>query len=325
MTAAGDDATQAPPQRHASGRWRVVRVLLGLAAVLFVSLALMRGWQQVDDYPWELRPWWLAASAGAFTLFYVSQAAGWWLILRVFSIRCGALAAGATWSKSILARYIPGTVFMWLGRALMSHAQGLDVARVSAAMVYEQALAVGGALIAVAAVLATTGAGGASAAWSVAGVPLVLALLHPRLFRWAADRVLRLLRRPALSVALPLGSALALLCYYVAAWLLAGAAAWLLARGVTDVGTEVLAEVIVAVALGYLAGMVAFFVPSGLGVKEAATAGVLAAELGASVALAWSVLLRLWQTGVEVAFVGVLVLVERRFAGDDVPRTGEME
>ena len=52
------------------------------------------------------------------------------------------------WGKSILARYMPGNVFMFVGRAWMSHAQGLPLERVTAAMVYEQALGVCSALLA---------------------------------------------------------------------------------------------------------------------------------------------------------------------------------
>ena len=81
-------------------------------------------------------------SGVAFLAFYFAQAAFWWLLLR----GCGAPSpfwpAASVWGKSILARYVPGNVFMFVGRAWMSHSRGLPVERVTAAMVYEQALGV---------------------------------------------------------------------------------------------------------------------------------------------------------------------------------------
>ncbi len=84
-----------------------------------------------------------------------------------------------------------------------------------------------------------------------------------------------------------------------------------LARGTVGAGADTLALVIAAYALAYVAGMAAFVVPSGVGVREAVLAGALRAEVGGPVALAWAVLLRLWQTAIEVVFVGLVLLAER--------------
>ena len=87
------------------------------------------------------------------------------------------------WGKSILARYVPGNVFMFVGRAWMSHAQGLPVERVSAAMVYEQALGVCAAPARGGRPLPLLGVPpAASPALSLLAIPLFIVLLHPRVF-----------------------------------------------------------------------------------------------------------------------------------------------
>ena len=68
--------------------------------------------------------------------------------------------------------------------------------------------------------------------------------------------------------------------------------------------------VIVAYALAYVAGMVAFFIPSGIGVREAVLTASLSKELPGGVALTWALLLRLWVTVVELVFVGLVVGIE---------------
>jgi len=291
---------------------RVAQYVLAAAAVAFVGLALGRSWEEVQAYEWTLSPGWLVLSALAFLAFYVMQALAWWMLLRSFDLRVPARWAAAAWGQSILARYVPGNVFMALGRALASQRRGLGLRRVSAAMVYEQALAFCAALVTVGLLFPFWSYRPRVTALSLLGIPLLLALLHPRVFAPLADRVLHALGRDRLGVELSFGKVGALLCYYVAAWFVAGLACWTLARAVNDAGADLLPTVTVAFAFAFVVGMVAFVFPGGLGVREAVLAAALGGALGAGVALAWAVLLRLWQIAVEVVFVGLVTLVERR-------------
>ena len=140
---------------------------------------------------------------------------------------------------------------------------------------------------------------------------MLLVLLHPGVFRPLADRVLHLARRGPLEATLSYPTVLALLCYYLVTWLLVGVGAWCLLEGVTEAGAGLLPETVLAYSFAYIAGMVAFVFPSGIGVREAVLAGSLGDELGTGVALAWAVLLRLWQIAIELALVAVLTLIER--------------
>jgi uncharacterized membrane protein YbhN (UPF0104 family) len=136
--------------RDAGRRHRVLRAVqavLTIAALVFVALALARSWDEVQAYEWSLHPVWLAVSGLLILAFYVLQAAGWWMLLRSLALHVPVRWAAASWGRSIIARYIPGNVFMVLGRALSSQRRGLELRRVSAAMVYEQALAFCAALV----------------------------------------------------------------------------------------------------------------------------------------------------------------------------------
>ena len=93
----------------------------------------------------------------------------------------------------------------------------------------------------------------------------------------------------------------------------AGLAMWTFAAAVTNVTAAAYPQITAGFAVAFVAGMVVFFVPSGIGVREgvlaAATAGVFA---GGGVALAWALLARLWQTALELLFVAVAAFVDRR-------------
>jgi hypothetical protein len=284
------------------------RAIVGLA-LAFIALYLSRSWSRLGDYSWRVRPLPLLLSAVAFLAFYCLNGLAWWLLLRGFGLRSSPTRAVATWSKSILARYIPGNVFMFVGRGIMSHEQGLDLDRVGAAMVYEQALSVCSALITAGLLLPFWHYHRAATAWGLLLVPLMIALMHPRVFARLADWALRALRRQPLTARLRFGTVLALLCYYVATWLLVGVASWLFATALTGLGADMLATVAAGYVLAYVAGMIVFFLPSGLGLREALLAAPLAARLAGGVAFAWALLLRIWQTLIELVFVGAAVLL----------------
>jgi hypothetical protein len=289
---------------------RLLQAAIVVATAYFLATYLARSWDSIRDFDWTFDAGWLAASGAFFLAYYFAQAAFWWLLLR----GCGAggrfWPAASVWGRSILARYLPGNVFMFVGRAWLSHSQGLAIERVTAAMVYEQALGVCGALLAVAVLFPFWEYRPGVTALSLVAIPVLVALMHPRLFGPSAGLVLRLLRRPPLEVTLGFGAVLGLLCLFTLDWLVAGTGAWLLARAITGLGVDALPLVIVAYALAYVAGMVAFFIPSGIGVREAVLTASLSSSLPGGVALTWALLLRLWVTVVELVFVGLVVLIE---------------
>ena len=309
-----------PPRRRRPLWLRLLQVALVAAAVYFVAAYLVRSWSSIQDFSWSLEPGWMAVSGAAFLLFYLMQAVVWWLVLRGVAVRVSFLTAAATWAKSVPARYIPGTVFMFVGRVWLSHDAGMPADRVTAAMVYEQALGVCSALVTVGLLFPFWEYHPGATALALLAIPVIVALLHPRVFAPLAGRALRVLHRPPLEVTLGFGAVVALLAYFVVSWFVAGAGAWALARSLTGLGVNALPAVVVAYALAYVAGMVAFFIPSGIGVREAVLTATLVRQLPGGVALVWALLLRVWVTVVELAFVGIIVAVEaavrrRRAAG----------
>ena len=303
----------APPRPSSRRRriiLRIVQAVIVAATVYFLAAYLVRSWVSIKSFDWEFNVGWLAASGAVFLLFYFAQAWFWWLLLR----GCGAISpfwpAAAVWGKSILARYVPGNVFMFVGRAWMSHAKGLAVERVTAAMVYEQTLGVCAALLSMAVLFPFWQYKPGLTALSLLAIPVLVALMHPRVFGPLAGRALRLLHRPPLEVTLGFGAVLGILCLFTVGWLIAGTGAWLLARAITGLGVDALPLVIVANSLAYVAGMIAFFIPSGIGVREAVLTASLSKELPGGVALTWALLLRVWVTLVELVFVGLVVGIE---------------
>ncbi|NLE23514.1 MAG: hypothetical protein GX624_12160 [Actinobacteria bacterium] len=303
-------ATPRPSSRRRRIVLRLVQAAIVAASVYFLAAYLARSWSSIEDFDWTFDVGWLVASGVALLAYYFAQALFWWLLLD----GCGAPSpfwpAASVWGKSILARYVPGNVFMFVGRAWMSRSRGLAVERVTAAMVYEQALGLCGALLAVAVLFPFWEYRPGVTALSLLAIPVLVAFMHPRVFGPVAGWALRLLHRPPLEVTLSFGKVLVIALLFTADWFVAGFGAWLLARAITGLGVEALPLVTVAYALAYVAGMVAFIIPSGIGVREAVLTASLSRELPGGVALTWALLLRLWVTVVELVFVGLVVGIE---------------
>jgi uncharacterized membrane protein YbhN (UPF0104 family) len=292
--------------------WRLVQGGFIALVAAFIVVRLAGSWDTITAYSWRLSFGPLVASVVLFFVFYWLNGLAWWLLMRGFRLDAGLHDSVALWGQSILARYVPGNVFMFLGRALLAQRRGLALEPVGAAMVYEQALGFAGALVTAAVLFPFAHDEPAAALWGLIAVPVILAGLHPRVFSPLAGRLLRALHRPPLPAVLPYRIVLALLLFFVGTWLVAGAAAYTFAAGVAEAGRGALVPVTAGYALGFVVGMVAFVVPSGLGIREAVLAATLAGSLPAGVALAWALLLRLWQTVLELVFVALASAFARR-------------
>jgi uncharacterized membrane protein YbhN (UPF0104 family) len=292
--------------------WRVVQAVFIAAVAAFIVRYLRHAWPAVDAYHWRLRPGLLVVSAVLVLAYYVLSALVWWLILRGSGLHPEPTVTVATWAKSILARYLPGNVFMFVSRGWMSYRQGLDVDRVSAGMVYEQVLNVAGALVVTAALFPFWHYERRVTAWALLAIPVIVIALHPRVFAPLAALLLRVLHRPPLTRVLSLRVVLGLLAAFAGLWLVAGLALWTFAAAVTNVTAAAFPQITAGFAVAFVVGMVIFFVPSGIGVREgvlaAATASVFA---GGGIALAWALLARLWQTALEIGFVAAATLADR--------------
>jgi uncharacterized membrane protein YbhN (UPF0104 family) len=135
--------------------------------------------------------------------------------------------------------------------------------------------------------------------WALALLVSLLAVLT--LVPIAVVRLKRI-PRPPLPRHGALASAVAVDCV---AWVVAGAGAWIVVDAVSAPAPAP-AFVIGAYALAWLAGFVVPFAPSGLGVREAMFAGMLAPQFGLGPATAIAVMLRFASTiGDLVAFAAV--------------------
>jgi hypothetical protein len=300
-----------------AGKVRVSRRVVGFAAgaliLAFLVWGVVRGWDTVRAFDWNLTPGWLVVGLLSLAVFYLASALGYAeIIARLHPAGPPRPVVADIWARSLLGRYVPGNVLMVAGRVVLGAEAGVPRRTSLAATVYEQVLALAVAAAGGVIAVAVHGEiGGGAPVWLVALVPLLLVPLHPRVFRpltaWALGRA----KREALAEVLETRAVAGLVAWYAVTAVLLAVGIWALVRSAA--GPAAGGPVLVGggFLLAFTVSMLAFIFPSGLGVREGAFALVLAERLPDEVAIAIAVGVRLALTAVELSFIGSAALAAR--------------
>jgi hypothetical protein len=293
---------------------RALWITLAAVIVACVGMAVVAAWTSLPDFEWRLDVPWLLAAVAAFTVLHLSHAALWHGLLRSLRQSMDWKRSRSIWCTSGLARYTPGSVLMPMVRVAMCEPEGVPKRICLASVVYELALLLtGGVIVGAYALVSAPALGGHPIRYAVLVLPvLALAALHPRIFRRLADVVLMRLGRERLPFALPMVKVLGFAALYSATWVLAGFGLYALIHGVHPVEPDDLLVVIAAPAVGYIAAMLAFMLPGGLGARETGLAVLLSATLPVAVGVAAAIALRLLQMVVELICAAVTPFLARR-------------
>lgn len=210
---------------------------------------------------------WLAAALALVVTGYLVQLGAWLLVMRYLLCRLTFNNTFAGYYLSFLPRYIPGTVWGYLGRGeWLARQLGIGYRKSSIGSLLEAGSFVATALLIGALVyLRAPWQFAAAAATAAAGV-----IAWPLLARASSAAVsqTRWWWIPAAYVA------------YACYWCLQGLALEAICRGL-GVGQGVdLVQLIAAAAVGWSAGFLTVFVPAGFGVRELSLAYLLSAYSG---------------------------------------------
>lgn len=304
-------------------RWAVVAIQIGALAVLlaFFWWAFRDAWHEAKPLLREADLGDVFVSMLILAAYYLLFTVAWQRMLAAWGLEIPYLVALQAEMASILAKYIPGTVWIPAARIAALRRFGIRATPlVLASMLLEAGLSgLAGVLVFFVSLI--------SVGFDEAPVlPLLLLAviaavgLHPRIFTPAIRRLLRPFGGADLPP-LPYSTLVGLLGYYCLTWLVGGAALFFLMRSLG--ASPSAADIPYLGGVAAVSAIVAFLsliTPSGLGVREASMYGLLLAITTKGVALGVTVLNRLTITAVEglLLLVGALVW---RFLPRPAPET----
>ncbi|MGB7211892.1 MAG: lysylphosphatidylglycerol synthase domain-containing protein [Gemmatimonadales bacterium] len=298
-------------------RWlRPFGVAVALAVAVLAIRALVGAWRQAATQPvrWEFRPGWLVIATTIAVLTYLVLVESWRRTLHGYGQPTSFRSALRVWILSNFGKYF-GSFGIVAGMAMLAQNEGINApAAVTSAVIMQALSLVTG--VALSGLLAADALRGLGPLYSwgavVIGVSAIAGsgILHSQR---ALDRVRSLL--PSGVPPIRAAGARSLLIGLVGntlAWLGYGLVMVLLARGLFASPPPALGDATSAYTVSYLVGLLALFVPAGLGLRETIFTALLAPAAGLKVAAALAIASRILLTLVEIGIALPFVVLRRR-------------
>ncbi|HWO64137.1 MAG TPA: lysylphosphatidylglycerol synthase transmembrane domain-containing protein [Umezawaea sp.] len=254
------------------------RRLMVVVVIGFATYALVTKWNEV----------WHTLAAVAWQSSLLSQLAvmaailfntiAWQTIVDDLGKPIGIFRGAQICLVGGLGKYVPGSVWAYLLQMELGRKAGLPRARIFTGSLVQLGIATVASLLLGIIALPVIFAETPQALWLFALLPVGLAALHPKILTWGTSLVLKTLRRPPLDHQLKWSTIGKVLGFSLLAYAAFGSHMWLLANSVGAPGVSGLLLCIGAMAISMTAGLFAFFLPSGAGVREAVIVAVLAAS-----------------------------------------------
>jgi hypothetical protein len=319
------EASEASGERKTVPRRRLrslVQVVWIGVVVAFVARFLWTHWQSFADVRITISLDWILAV----------------FLLEMFRRFLGALrwstiitsGRSTTWADyrrhlqifflSNLAAYIPGTMWYMAVRVKMHADDGQSAVKTSAGLFYEMVLLLwSGAVV---------GAWGAAeflqlpqgVAWIVtAGLAAASVLLvHPRILRFTSQALQRFLRRPRTELSVTYGWGLRVLVLSLSVWLISGVSLWCLLRGLQPHPASLSMPFLISLfAFAWVAGFLAPWAPSGLGIRDGILLWGLSTHVPVPVAFVAAVGSRVIIAAQDVVWAGLASIFGTRRTATD--------
>lgn len=316
------DAPQTAPRSRAKSIVRVVALVVALA--LCVAFLVPRAGDIALAFTRQ-DPLTLVAAfvvgAGATYLTFLS----WRALMAGAGHRLPLAAAQRVFFLSQIGKYVPGSVWPIVAQADLGREHKVPAARSVAVGLLTLLVSCGAGVCVAAATIPFVQPDAFARYWFVVLlVPIVLAALHPAVLRFALRTAARVTRRDLGSIDLRLPAIVRAFVWAVAAWLAFGLHIVLVLVPIGHVDLRIVLLTIGAYALAWLVGFLVFFLPAGLGGREAVLTALLVAGagIGSSAAVSVAVMSRVLLTVVDVVFAGSAVLGERRRRGRKADEPG---
>jgi uncharacterized membrane protein YbhN (UPF0104 family) len=262
-----------PRRRGLSAVLVAARWLLIAAVVAFAVWYFVRIWGDVQAALFQMQPWRVIASFTVLLVGLALSVLSWTTILRGLGHPVPVIRGAQILLVGQLGKYIPGSVWAYLAQMELGRQYGVARARVLVTSLYAAGIGVVCSLILGALALPQISAQQPELLWLFTLLPVGLTCLHPAVMTWMANLALRVFRRPPLDHRVQLRTIALAVLWCLASYTSYGVHLQLLSGpGVPLTSVLLMAA---AIGLGFTAGLLAFILPSGVGVREAVLIGLL--------------------------------------------------
>ena len=301
---------------------QIFRWIIIIAIFLYLGKMVWDNWAQVRKAPFIFKPFPLVLSTLIFALTYFIQILAWYFLTLKLGI---AISFGRTiesWLYSQLGKYMPGKVWLLLGRFYFYQSKGKSKKAISIALYFETiTLFMAAGIISFVALIFFKEGGpfrsGTPFGWVIFLLVFALIMLHPQVLQKIFNWFLIQFKKEPISLSISYSDILWVLLICILAWVIGGIGFYLFVQSVFSVSPSHILFLTGALAFSSTLGLIALFAPSGLGVREGVLVYLLSYLMPGSIAVVISVLTRIWMTLIEIGLIGVIYLSGRFHKGSE--------
>lgn len=295
---------------------QIVRWIIVVAIFVFLGKMVWDNWSQVKDASFTFEVFPLLLSTLIFAFSYFIQILAWYMITLKLGIAIPIRETLKAWFYSQLGKYLPGKVWLLLGRVYYYESRGKSKKSISVALYFETVTVImAGGIIFLAALIFFKEMGpvysGKLFWWLIPLFLLGFVSIHPKVLQKIFNWTLVQFKREPVSLSISYSDILWILLVCIVSWVSGGVGFYLFVDSVYPVGPQYILFLTGALAFSSTLGLVALFAPSGLGIREGALVYLLSFMVATPVAVIISILTRIWMTLIEIGLIGMVYLISR--------------
>ena len=290
---------------------KITRFVLIAAVIVFAVWYFVRMWGPVSVAIGQMNLMWVIGSFLVLLAGLMLTVLSWTTLLNGLGHPVPTLRGSQIMLVGQLGKYVPGSVWAYVLQMELGREHGVARARVLVTSLYAAGIGVVSSLVFGALALPQIAQGHPALLWLFALLPVGLVCLHPRVMTWLANLALRVFRRPPLDDEVRISTILRAVAFSLGSYLLYGLHLWLLTDGSISISQIILMTA--ALSLGFTAGLFAFVLPSGVGVREAILIGLLGLIMPTAEASAISLVSRGMFTAGDLLMAGIAAIAAAAF------------
>lgn len=286
-------------------QWAIV-----LAIFVFLGGIVRGHWKDLREAHFVIRFYPFIGSILIFSFSYFIQVWAWYLITLKLGIALSIRETLESWFYSQLGKYLPGKVWLLLGRFYLYESKGKSKKLISTALYFEMVTMVlaGGIIFLFSLFLfeeASLFFQGTQIGWGIFLLLMAFLFIHPRILQKAMNWVLIQFKREGITLSITYLDILWILSVCVLSWLIGGVGFYLFVDSIYPISPQYFLFLTGGLAISSTLGLIAVFTPAGLGVREGTLVYLLTYIVPAPIAVILSIATRLWMTLVEIGLIGV--------------------
>lgn len=278
-------------------------IAVSLGTLFYIAFGSI---EELQHYELHFKSWYLAAAAFFCTLVYLCYAHLWYLITRSMGIHLSYFHSLRVWVNSQLGKYLPGKVWMFVGRIFVYSEQGVSVELTSAALIIESVLVFAASIFVFFISLPVLGFVFPRYEWA-----LLLIFILFVYFAFNLKQVetilnyilVRLFKRPAIKLLIRTQDFFKIFIFGCFTVYLSGVFVWFLINSFTDYPLQGLMYLAAAYALSGFISMLAIIIPGGIGLQESIITWILKSVFSLNIAAAISLMVRLLTICIELLLI----------------------